>query len=233
MPESVPCNTPLWKERDLVGGLVRFVPSRKYLQQDLKYWLGRLLLRKVIEDLIDHRWSASPVDPDTPIPDIWYSKVFSDMRDASGRPFLPGLEEEGRLVFSLSVDSFNLFHIKTAKQKASSMSIWLVLLNLPPQLCYLPENIFLVGVIPSPGKPAMDEINHYLKPLVQSLLEFWDPGVFFSRTCNKCLGNLFKVMLVPLVADMLGARQILGLPGVATAHYFCMFCDLDILDPAE
>ena len=112
------------------------------------------------------------------------------------------------------------------------MGSWLVL-NLPPQLHYLPENIFLVGVIPDPGKPATDKINHYLKPLVQSLLEFWDPGVFFSRTCNKRLGKLFKAMLVPLVADMLGARQILGLPGIATAHYFCTFCDLDILDPAE
>jgi len=216
-----------------VRGLVCFVPSRKYLQQDLKYWLQCLLLRKVSEDLIDHRWSASPVDPDTPIPDIWYSKVFLDLQDASGHPFFLGPEEEGRLVFSLSVDSFNPFHMKTAKQKASSTGIWLVLLNLPPQLRYLLENIFLVGVIPGPGKLATDEINHYLKPLVQSLLEFWDPGVFFSCTCNKCLGKLFKAILVPLVADMLRVCQILGLPGVATAHYFCTFCDLNILDPAE
>ena len=180
MPESVSCNTPLWKERNLAEGLVCFVPSRKYLQQDLKYWLGWLLSRKVIEDLIDYCWSASPVDPDTPIPDIWYSKVFSDLQDASGHPFFPDPKEEECLVFSLLVDSFNPFHIKTVKQKASSMGIWLVLLNLPSQLRYLPENIFLVGVIPGPGKPAMDEINHYLKPLVQSLLEFWDPGVFFS-----------------------------------------------------
>ena len=40
-------------------------------------------------------------------------------------------------------------------------------------------------------------------------------------------------MLVPLVADMLRAHQILELPGIVTAHYFCTFCDLDILDPAE
>ena len=84
----------------------------------------------------------------------------------------------------------------------------------------------------------MDKINHYLKPLIKSLLEFWDLRVFFSHTCNNCLGKLFKAMLIPLVADMLGAHQILGLPGIATVHYFCMFCDLDIddldiLDPAE
>ena len=109
MPESVPCNMPLWKERDLAGGLVRFVPSRKYLQQDLKYRLGCLLSRKVIEDLIDHCWSTSPVDPDTLIPDIWYSKVFSDLRDASGHPFFLGPEEEGHLVFSLRLIVSTLF----------------------------------------------------------------------------------------------------------------------------
>jgi hypothetical protein len=128
--------------------------------------------------------------------------------------------------------------MKTAKQKASSTGIWLVLLNLPPHLRYLPENVFLVGVIPGPGKPATDDINHYLEVLVIDLLEFWDPGVFFSRTFNHREGKLFQAMLVPVVADMLAARQILGLPGVATAHYFCTFCDLDIddldiLDPAE
>jgi len=128
--------------------------------------------------------------------------------------------------------------MKTAKQKASSTGIWLVLLNLPPHLRYLPENVFLVGSIPGPGKPATDDINHYLEVLVKDLLEFWDPGIFFSHTFNHHDGKLFQAMLVPLVTDMLGAYQILGLPGVATAHYFCTFCDLDIndldvLDPAE
>jgi len=122
---------PLWEKCDLVGGLVCFVPSRKYLQQDLKYWLGHLLSRKVIEDHINHYWSTSPVDPDTPIPDIWYSKVFSDLRDSSGCPFFLGPKEEGRLIFSLLVDSFNPFYMKTAKQKVSLMGIWLVLLHLP------------------------------------------------------------------------------------------------------
>src|ERR1700724_439490 len=37
---------------------------------------------------------------------------------------------------------------------------------------------------------------------------------------------------------MLGGVQVLGMPGVATAHYFCTLCDLDIddldiLDPAK
>jgi hypothetical protein len=45
-------------------------------------------------------------------------------------------------------------------------------------------------------------------------------------------------MLVLLVADLLAAHQVIGLPGSMTAHSFCSFCDLDhnnidVLDPTE
>ncbi|RDB25398.1 hypothetical protein Hypma_008131 [Hypsizygus marmoreus] len=120
--------------------------------------------------------------------------------------------------------------MKIAKQSASSTGIWLVLLNLPPHLRYLPENMFLAGVIPGPGKPSLDQINHSLQLVVNDLLEFWNPGVFFTRTYNHERGMLYNAMLVPLVADMTAARQVLGLPGSLTAYSFCSFCDLDLRD---
>ena len=81
-------------------------------------------------------------------------------------------------------------------------------------------------------------IYHYLWLVVGDLLEFWDPGVYFSQTYRRKPGWLFKGMLVPLVADLLTARQVIGLPGSLTAHSFCTFCDLDhddidVLDPTE
>ncbi|RDB18682.1 hypothetical protein Hypma_014671 [Hypsizygus marmoreus] len=226
-PQSLPCNTPLWKQRKINLNRSVWVPCRKYLHQDLKFWLGRMLSRKGIEDILAQCQRVTPSDLNSPIPDIWFSKMFADLVDTAGNPFFPGPDGEGRLVFSLSVDSFNPFHMKTAKQSASSTGIWLVLLNLPPHLRYLPENMFLVGVIPGPGKPSLDQMNHSLQLLVNDLKEFWDPGVFFTRTYNYRQGRLFKAMLVPLVADMLAARQVLGLPSTATAHSFCTFCDLD------
>lgn len=43
------------------------------------------------------------------------------------------------------------------------------------------------------------------------------------------MGRLFKGMLVPLVCDMLAARQVIGMAS-ATAHNFCTFCDIDSAD---
>jgi len=171
-----------------------------------------------------------PIDSDASISDLWSSKIFSLLRYAKGRPFSPGPTDEGRLIFSLSIDGFNLFHNKTAKQTASSTSIWLVLLNLPPHERYLPENVFLAGVIPGPYKPETHQINHYLALVVKDLQELWEPGVFFSRTYRWQEGRAFRAMLVPLVADMPAVRQAIGIASGPKAHYFCTLCDLDIDD---
>lgn len=117
--------------------------------------------------------------------------------------------------------------MKTAKQKVSSTGIWLVLLNLPINLRYLPENMCLIGVLPAPHAPGLDGMNHALKLVVHDLLEFWEPGVFFSRTHKHPTGRLYNGMLVPLISDLPAARQAIGIPISTNAHYLCSFCDID------
>jgi hypothetical protein len=229
-PSSVPCNTPLWTERVLGGGRIRSSPCAKYLHQDLKSWLGRLISRKGMEDTLDSCPQGDRGNPHAPIDDIWQSPVFNNLKDKHGTPFLPGPQNEGRIIFGFSVDSFDPFGMKTAKQSVSSTGIWIFCVNLPPHLRFLQENMLLVGVIQGPHKPSKDEINPYIQLVVNDLQDFWDPGVFFSRTYMYRFGRLYKGMLVPVIADMLALRQILGLPGASKAHYFCTFCDLDIDD---
>ena len=234
-PQSTECGTNLWKVIE-VGPRKRYAPRRKYLHQVLKHWVGRLLSRRGIEDHLDAPPHNTPHDDDAPIHDIWLSKVFQALRDSAGRPFLPPPPGEGRLVFSLSVDGFNPYFNKAAGVVETTTGIWLVVLNLPPHLRHLPENVCFLGAIP--GKPSMEQINHYLKLVVDDLLEFWIPGVFFSRTYKYRAGRTFHGMLVPFVADMLAARQVVGQPISTTSHHFCTSCDLDyddidVLDPAE
>jgi hypothetical protein len=116
--------------------------------------------------------------------DIWHASTFCQFPGPDGKPFLSPSNWEGRYVFSLGVDSFNLFQNKAAKQNVIVMGMYMVCLNLPPDLHYLPENMHLVGIIPGPTKPSTDQINHFLKLLVDDLLPFWDPGVTFSRTAK-------------------------------------------------
>ncbi|PPQ66510.1 hypothetical protein CVT24_007059 [Panaeolus cyanescens] len=226
-PASQTCGHSLWKPLNPNAQDFRLVPRKKYMHQSLKAWLGRLLSRPDIEDILEQRPFNPPNPPDSPIDDIWLSPYFLELKDPSGSRFYPGTEEEGRLVFGFACDSFDPFYVKTAKQTVSSTAIWLVLLNLPPHLRYLHENLHVVGIIPGPEKPSKDAINPYVDLVVDKLLEFWNPGVFFSRTYRNLHGRAFKAILIPVVCDMLAARQVIGHTSSPTSHDLCTQCDLD------
>ncbi|KAF8224093.1 hypothetical protein L208DRAFT_1425884 [Tricholoma matsutake] len=153
------------------------------------------------------------------IHDIWQSQVFHSLKDVYSNAFFPPPAGEGQIVFSLSLDGFNPYSNKIAGMHVKSTGIWLVVLNLPPHLHYLHENVCHLGTIL--GSPSADQINHYLKLVVDILLEFCDPGVFFSWTSNYPSGRLFRAMLIPF---------LIGLPGVTMVHHFCSVCDLDYHD---
>ena len=67
--------------------------------------------------------------------------------------------------------------MKQAGKKKSIGIISLVCLNLPPDICYKPENMFLAGIVPGPNEPPLNTLSHYLRPLVEDLEQFWMPGV--------------------------------------------------------
>ncbi|KIJ26638.1 hypothetical protein M422DRAFT_78520, partial [Sphaerobolus stellatus SS14] len=96
--------------------------------------------------------------------------------------------------------------------------ISLICLNLPASLRYKWENMFLAGIIPGPREPSMEEVDHYIKLVIQSFLELWDPGVFLTRTAKFQAGKVIRCALVPFVADMKGARKTAG-----TKH--CVSCE--------
>ena len=108
---------------------------------------------------------------------------------------------------------------------ASVTAIHIVLLNMPPPARYKVESMHLTGVVPRPREPSIIRINHLLQPLVNDLLEFWDPNAWYTRTPNCFSGKLVKVALVPLTCDLRAARQEMG-HGSYSAKKFCSICSL-------
>ena len=83
--------------------------------------------------------------------------------------------------------------------------------------------MFLAGVIPGPHEPPLNALNHYLTPLVDNLLNFWNPGVHFTCTEVYPRGWLVCCALVCLVCDLPAARKTAGF--AASSHnHFCMIC---------
>ncbi|KAJ3552961.1 hypothetical protein NM688_g3879 [Phlebia brevispora] len=228
-PSSAPCGAKLWRTRAIGGNSYR-QPVLQYHHQVMKMWVARLLSRPGVEDLLEQ----AIILPEAPrvMKDFWDGSAIRAFKGPAGHEtFYMDASHAAprtlRLIFVFAGDGFNPFHTKAGKGSSSTLGMYMICLNLPPHLRYLPENMYFVGAIP--GKPSATQINHFLRLLVDDLLPFWEPGIYFSRTAKCDIGRLVNAVVIPLVADMLGIRQFLAFGGV-TSHFFCSYCHLDYDD---
>ncbi|KIM35125.1 hypothetical protein M413DRAFT_40765, partial [Hebeloma cylindrosporum] len=95
--------------------------------------------------------------------------------------------------------------------------------NIPPEDRYKPENMFLAGLIPGPHEPPLTATNHYLTPIVDDFLEFWNIGINYSRTACYEHGRRIRAALIAVICDLIAARKISAF-GSPTCEHFCTFC---------
>jgi hypothetical protein len=173
-----------------VNGSTIHVPIKHFVAFSFKDWLAGLLSRPGAEKTMDKAWEKCNYrSPSGEMKDIFEGEVIQNFQGPDGKHFGHSAEE-GRYLFSLGVDFFNPLGNKQAGKKKSVGLVSLVCLNLPIDLRYQPENMFLFGVIPSPNEPPLTCLNHYLAPLVDVLEEFWSPGVHFFRTAHYFYGRV-------------------------------------------
>lgn len=190
----------------------------------MKQWIGRLLCRDGMEDILDH---DLPTTHDESVHDILETKLFHEFLGPDGKPFFrPG---GGQYAFSLCMDGFNLYHLKEAGKKVHVGGVYMVCLNLPPEIHYDFKNLFLVGIIPGPGAPLLEQINHILQPLVDDLLVFWNPGVYYASTPKCPNGHCVLCAVIPLICDLPAACQMSG-HAYFSSHHFCSMCLLRLED---
>ncbi|GBE89668.1 hypothetical protein SCP_1603320 [Sparassis crispa] len=235
-PASTPCQGKLRKQQTIKGRTFTF-PSRSFHYHDLKQWVGELMCRPGMEKLMDRDVYAKTSGTDSTMHDVWDGEVLQSFRGPDGEQFVMAKGAEGRYIFSLAMDGFNPFSNKAVGKRVSSTGIYMVCLNLPREYRYRMENMFLVGIIPGPTEPSLHEINHLLRPLVDDLLDFWDPGVWYSSTPQHPTGRLVRCAVVPLICDLPAARQVAGFASFSTLKHFCSFChlhrhDIKNLDPS-
>lgn len=204
-----------------IGTRTKRAYIREYDHQVFKSWLGRLLCRPGVETVLDRDVFGDNLEGAKN--DIFDGGVLRTFNSVDGSRFLPSVGSEGRYVFGLSVDAFNPFLNKQAGKKASSTAIYMACFNLPPSTRYKVENMYLAGIIPGPREPSLTQINHLLRPLVDELVQFWKPGIWYTRTPLHRSGRLVKVALVPLICDLKAARQVMG-HGSHSANKFCSIC---------
>jgi tnp2 family transposase/uncharacterized protein DUF4218 len=215
------CGTPLVKPRRVNGFTIK-VPIKSFVAFSFKHWLGGMLARSGFEKKMDNAWVRCGERVNPEMKDIFDAEILRNFKGLDGRHFSDG-GEEGRYVFSLCIDYFNPLGNKQAGKKKSIGLISMVCLNLPPEMRYKPENMFLFGIIPGPNEPPLACFNHYLHILIEELLEFWHSGVKFSRTSTCYYGRVVRCALICVVSDLLAARKVNGFAAIGHTQ-MCAIC---------
>jgi hypothetical protein len=223
-----PCGTNLLKAVTKNGTSVR-IPIRPFSYQSFVEFESRLLSRPIVERAIE-RYQARSRGGN--VPDMADVRVPLGLGDeaSSGAPSATG--GGLTLLWSLNVDWFNPYKNKQAGKVYSTGVMSMVCLDLPPSLRYQAENMYLAGILPGPREPSLDEINHFLRPLVDELMDSWTYKHRLTRTALFSQGRVVQSLVSRLVCDLPASRNVSGHAG-HSANQFCALCLLTKMDITE
>jgi len=135
--------------------------------------------------------------------DIYEGRVWKTFVDFNNKPFFVKTALEVHIGFALNLDWFNpCKHIQY-----SVGVIYLTMLNLPRHMRFREENTFVVGIIPGPHEPDVNEIHQYIEPLVNELLQLW--GGQIIKSPNYPIGRIYRAALIMISCDTPAARKVI------------------------
>ncbi|KDN46958.1 hypothetical protein RSAG8_04035, partial [Rhizoctonia solani AG-8 WAC10335] len=158
------------------------VPILEYSSCSIRKQLQEILGRPGILEAMRKHWEFLRRDSKPP-------GVYEDIQDGElWQNFMKGDSKFFECLYNIGLVLMCDWFQPSTRQGAASYSVGAVSLcigNLPPHLRNRPENKILVGVTPGPHEPNVDTINHFLRPMVDELLELWNDGMMHYALCGR------------------------------------------------
>jgi hypothetical protein len=198
-------------------------PQKTFAYHHFDDYLSSMLARPDIERMMDESCDTVTQENPVVVSDVFEAKFLKQFHGPDGQLFVKRHNNEGRYVFALNVDYFNPEGLRVRGAKNSCGIISMTCLNLPLNIRYKPENMYLAGIIPGPSEPHLTELNHYIRPLVDDLKTSWERGFSFSRTALHPTGRIAHTAIAAVVCDLPAARQAAGMAGHGS-HFYCTVC---------
>lgn len=218
------CGTNLLKTRR--DGTVQ--PTKPYLVPSLSDYLARCLAdatfveqSKEATDSAFHAIKSGNVDSSAR--NVFEAKFVKDFRGPDGTLFVDR-GDKIRLAFSMHVDFFNPNCITHRGAHNSIGVISCANLALDPSIRYRPEYMYMT-IIPGPNEPSYDELDHYIRPVIEQFVLTWRPGLKVSCTADSSTGATVEAGILISLNDLPAARKVAGLQGPMSA-FICSVCDI-------
>jgi hypothetical protein len=227
LPETGGHKAPYICDTTLVENGDRSKPVKTFLYYSFHDYLAALLSRPDLEHLIDDYCDdfmnslTNPPSIATDVPDAAFLRGF---RGPDEKKLFLDRGEEIRTVFTLNVDFFDAEGMTQRGRKTSCGIIAMSCLNLPGDIRYKPENMYLAGIVPGPDEPHLTELNHYLDPLMDDLVDSFERGVQYSRTALNRNGRVSRSAIAAAVNDLPGGRKVAALAS-HNSHHYCYICN--------
>ncbi|CAK5269520.1 unnamed protein product [Mycena citricolor] len=225
------CRTPILECRQ---GKLR--PVKPFVFTSLIDYIAAMLSDPEIERMCDEACDdalaavreALSKNPEAPVMEDHVNNVFEAAFMRSFKGPIPNklfVEREGRLrlAFQVMLDFFNPNGTRKCGNHNSIGILALVNLNLPENIRYRPENMWL-SIILGPNEPNSDQIGNYIRPLIDMFVVGWDRGIRLSRTVLHPTGRGLDLALVNTVNDLPATRKAQGM-AAATSNHYCSICE--------
>ena len=198
------CNEPLAEIiKTNEGTLLRAL--KLYPVGSIKQQLYMMYQRPGFEVMLRH--SRNRNVPNGIFSDIYEGNIWKNfaINPDDPMPFFTNDTLDSHIGLAMNIDWFQPFDYTIH----STGVIYGVLCNLPREERFKPNNILTLGIIPGPNEPSKHQINHYLAPIVDELIEF-SSGIELPSTFEYKEGRKIYAALILSANDVPAARKICG-----------------------
>ena len=147
--------------------------------------MNLLFKRKGFEESC-RKWANRPSDPEI-LADIYDGRIWKSFKDENDSNFFQPNLADTHIGIMLNMDWFQPFE----NSQYSTGAIYAIICNLPRSEQFKPSNILTLALIPGPKEPKLHQLNHYLAPLVDQLIELWQ-GIDLPETFKHPNGKTIK-----------------------------------------
>lgn len=197
-----PCGTVLTEKIPINKGYKRR-PKMLFPLPNLKMQIITLYQRPEFEQQL-RKWTDRHIDNEL-ITDIYDGEIWKSFPNDQIFPFFSPEKADSHLGIMLNLDWFQPFDSAVY----SSGAIYGVICNLPRDLRFKKENMLTLGLLPGPEEAKLHQINNYLAPIVNELLEFWN-GVDLPSTYNYPSGRNVRMAVICCSSDVPATRKLGG-----------------------